>query len=230
MDATGKHSLQLTPRDIPDASTRGGENVRIVSWNLLHSIGAVAEDIAALINKERPDLLIMQEATEAVDQVSRMVGGRCYHQPWPSRKHGLAVWTATNLSRTHSLRLPTSNLPGSLPSRVAQLIEVSGMTIANVHLSHGQVLNRLQLRNIARSTTGPTAIIGDYNAVGPIALKGFHDVGPREATHQAQELLPFRLDRCMVRELLCKDTKSLSRGASDHKPISITLSTRKRAG
>ena len=201
----------------------GQGKLRIVSWNLLHTTGAVAEDIAALIDTEHPDLFFMQEATDVIDHLPELVGGHRYHQAWPERHHGLAVWAAEGLENTHAIQLPASHMPGGLPRRVAQLIEIDGITIANVHLSHGQVLNRIQLRKIARSTLGPTAIIGDYNALGPIVLKDFSDVGPRGATHQAQELLPFRLDRCMVRGLLCEDARSLTRGASDHRPIAMTL-------
>ena len=72
---------------------------------------------------------------------------------------------------------------------------VDGISIANVHLSHGQMLNRRQLRAIAEGTQGPTVIIGDCNAVGPIALGGFSEVGPRNPTHK----LKTRLDRCLIR-------------------------------
>lgn len=199
------------------------ERVRIVSWNLLHSTGAVTEDIAGLIDTEHPDLMLMQEATAAIDALPDLVGGHCFHQPWEGKHHGLAVWAAEGVETTHALRLPASNMPGGLPQRVSQLVEMDGMTIANVHLSHGQVLNRRQLRKISRSVLGPAAIIGDYNSLGPIVLKEFSDVGPRGATHQAQDLLPFRLDRCMVRGLHCEDARSLDRGASDHRPIAMTL-------
>ncbi len=57
------------------------------------------------------------------------------------------------------------------------------MTFANVHLAGGQLLNRRQLARIAGALRGkPSAIIGDYNIVGPVILPGFRDVGPREPT------------------------------------------------
>ena len=97
------------------------------------------------------------------------------------------------------------------------------MTFANVHLSHGQVLNRLQLTHIARALEGPAAVIGDYNAWGPTVLHGFRDVGPREATHVQQNLLHFRLDRCLVRGLSCASARALKKGKSDHRPIMLEL-------
>jgi hypothetical protein len=108
------------------------------------------------------------------------------------------------------------------------------ITFANVHLSHGQLLNRLQLMHIASLLHGPTAIIGDFNAVGPTLLPGFRDVGPREPTHVANNILRFRLDRCLVRGLHCGRAKALDRGPSDHCPIVLelapaTLDVRERA-
>ncbi|MGV2412832.1 UNVERIFIED_CONTAM: hypothetical protein QOZ27_31475, partial [Pseudomonas aeruginosa] len=89
-----------------------------------------------------------------------------------------------------------SRLPGRLPRRRAQIVQVGEITFANVHLSHGQLLNRRQLARIAAHLRGkPSAIIGDYNIVGPVVLPGFADVGPREPTHYASNVVPFRLDR-----------------------------------
>jgi hypothetical protein len=95
-------------------------------------------------------------------------------------------------------------------------------TFVNVHLSHGQLLNRSQLFRILRHVDGPAAIIGDFNAVGPTLLPGFADVGPRQATHVAN-LVRFRLDRCVVRGILCHRARVLRAGSSDHRPILLDL-------
>lgn len=198
-------------------------NLKIISWNLLHQSGALVEDISALIDLEQPDLFLMQEATSVIDTLPSIAGGQYNRYHWPKRRHGLAVWSPKQLPPISLLELPASKIPGSFPRRRAQLLEFEGITIANVHLSHGQFLNRLQLRKIAQSTEGPTAIIGDYNSFGPIVLKHFSDVGPKGSTHRAQDILPFRLDRCMVRNLHCTGAKILHQGASDHRPIYIKL-------
>ena len=115
------------------------------------------------------------------------------------RIHGLAVWSPHRFATPHALPLPASRLPGRLPRRRAQIVQVGEITFANVHLSHGQLLNRRQLARIAAALRGkPSAIIGDYNAVGPVLMPGFSDVGPREPTHFASNVVPFRLDRCLV--------------------------------
>ncbi len=198
--------------------------LRIISWNLLRRTGATKGDVGSLIEQYRPDLLLMQEAARDLIDLPAIAGGHVFHAPLQGRVYGLAVWTPVPLAPPQVLPLPVSTMPGRVPRRVAQIVDVAGISFANVHLSHGQFLNRWQLLYLARSLNGPTAIVGDYNAVGPIRLAGLKDVGPREPTHVAGRLVPFRLDRCMVRGLSCKGSEVLDRGASDHRPIMLRLS------
>lgn len=199
--------------------------MKVVSWNLLRRVGAAVEDVAALIAKQRPDLLLMQEATSEIEKLPALCGGHLDRAPLPARIHGLATWCPHILSRPQPLplKLPISPLPGRVPPRLAQIVQFGEITLANVHLSHGQVLNRLQLRHIASSLPGPAAIIGDFNAVGPTPLLGFRDVGPREPTLIASNVLALRLDRCLVRGLHCTAAGTLDRGPSDHSPIVLDL-------
>ena len=83
--------------------------------------------------------------------------------------------------------------------RVCQILDLEDFTVANVHLSHGQMLNRRQLRRIAEVLPPRAAVLGDFNLVGPALLPGFRDVGPREPTHVAGDLVPLRIDRCSAR-------------------------------
>jgi len=154
-----------------------------------------------------------------------LVGGCFFCEPLEGRIYGLAVWSPHPLLRPYALRLPVSQVPGRVPPRVAQIVQLGDVTFANVHLSHGQFLNRWQLMHIANALDGPAAIVGDYNAVGPIKLAGFKDVGPRQSTHSPNDIISFRLDRCMVRGLRCSYARVLARGSSDHHPISLKLHT-----
>jgi endonuclease/exonuclease/phosphatase (EEP) superfamily protein YafD len=198
--------------------------VKVISWNLLRRTGAAVRHVAALIDHERPDLLLMQEATNEMEALPSLAGGHFHRLPWASRIHGLAAWSPHPLAVPRSLPLPASRLPGRLPRRVSQIVQVDDMLFANVHLSHGQLLNRRQLARIAMALQGhPAAIIGDYNAVGPIVMSGFKDVGPRLATHFASNVVPFRLDRCLVRGLRCTEAHALEFGPSDHRPIVLHL-------
>lgn len=199
--------------------------MKIISWNLYYRKGAVAADISRLIEQEQPDLFVMQEATKGIEALPRLVEGRFHKLRWRGKTYSLAAWLpdtdhGAELSR---LVLPFSKLPGKFPPRVTQIIEIEGMTIANVHLSHGQMLNRRQLRRIADAVKGPLAIIGDFNAFGPIVMRGFTDVGPRKRTHFAQKVVPLRLDRCLVRGITASRSEALERGPSDHRPILLEL-------
>ena len=198
--------------------------MKIISWNLLRRTGAAVDDVAALIGRERPDVMLMQEATKEIEALPGLVGGHFHRVPWASRIHGLATWSRHRFAAPQILALPMSRLPGRLPGRVSQLVQVGEIRFANVHLSHGQLLNRRQLGRIAAALHGhPAAIIGDYNAVGPVLLPGFRDVGPREPTHFASNIVPFRLDRCLVHGLHCVGTRALDFGPSDHRPIVLEL-------
>lgn len=201
--------------------------MKILSWNLYYRKGAAAADVVALIEQEAPDLVLMQEVTKGIETLPRLVEGQFHRLKWRGKSYGLAAWLPPGRGEVTPRRLvlPFSRLPGRFPPRVTQLIEMDGMTIANVHLSHGQMLNRRQLARIAHAVRGPLAIIGDFNALGPIVMRGFADVGPRKRTHFAQRLVPLRLDRALVRDISCTSAEALDRGPSDHKPILLDLRT-----
>lgn len=194
--------------------------MKLLSWNLLRLTGATLHDVVSLIEQERPDLMLMQEATHAIDALPSRIGGAYARMPLPGRVHGLAMWMPKSSGNgAISLRLPR----GLLVDRVCQILDVGPFTVANVHLSHGQLLNRRQLRRIAAHLPPCAAIVGDYNLVGPVMLRGFRDAGPHHYTHLSADFLPLRLDRCLVRGLTCTDTSVLPRGGSDHKPIMMHL-------
>ena len=198
--------------------------MRVISWNLLRLEGAAVDDVAALLERERPDVLLMQEVTQHMDVLLRRCPGHYHRLPWPGRIHGLAVWSRHNSPRRTSCRCRPRALPGRLPRRRSQIVQVGDITFANVHLSHGQLLNRRQLLRIAAALRGkPSAIIGDYNAVGPSLIPGFADVGPREPTHFGGDVVPFRLDRCLAHRLSLHFAGTLEFGPSDHKPIVLDL-------
>ncbi len=192
---------------------------KIISWNLLHHEGANLGDVLRLARHGQPDLLLLQEATREMDALPDYLGGYYARAPLPGRRHGLAMWSPRKLPAPRVLPLPS----GAVVQRVCQMITVGGLTIANVHLSHGQLLNRRQLRHIAQHLPSRAAILGDFNLVGPCLLQGFADVGPREPTHRCADMVPLRLDRCLVRGLDCQATAALHGEGSDHRPIMVTL-------
>jgi len=195
--------------------------LKIISWNLLHTTGAEVEHVQAMIAEHRPDLFLMQEATEAIDVLPLRLGGHYARMELPGRLHGLAAWSRLAFSSpAESLLLQR----GLVVKRVCQMLDLGGLEIANVHLSHGQMLNRRQLRRIAAALPDKAAILGDCNMVGAPLLPGFKDVGGRQSTHKSGGFIPLRLDRCFIRGVRCMSATALHRGASDHRPIMVVLS------
>jgi endonuclease/exonuclease/phosphatase (EEP) superfamily protein YafD len=194
--------------------------MKIISWNLLHTVGATLEQIAQLAERERPDLLLMQEATEQVDLLPAWLGGHLSRNRLPGRLHGLATWSP------HPFQQEPQHLllqRGIFVSRISQIVTLQGFSVANVHLSHGQLMNRRQLRLIAKHLPHAAMIIGDCNMVGPSLLPGFSDVGRRAPTHDMAKLVPLRLDRCFIRGLQCDRAEVLGRMGSDHRPIALWI-------
>jgi endonuclease/exonuclease/phosphatase (EEP) superfamily protein YafD len=204
----------------PDGTPDRGRVTKIISWNLLRLTGARIGDVVRLARHERPDLLLMQEATREIDALADYLGGFYARVPLPGRIHGLAMWSPTDLPKPRVLKLPS----GAVVDRVCQIIDLGAFSVANVHLSHGQLLNRRQLRHIAGHLPPHAAVLGDYNLVGPALLPGFADIGPREPTHVCADMVPLRLDRCYARGMSCVESAALNRHTSDHRPIMVKLS------
>lgn len=195
--------------------------IKIVSWNLLRLTGATLDDVVRLARQERPRLLLMQEVTQRMDDLPKHLGGSYARVLQPGRIHGLAYWSPEPVPEPLVLDLQK----GAMYRRVCQVVDLGAFVVANVHLSHGQLLNRRQLRRIADALPHRAAVLGDYNLVGPTLLPGFRDVGPREPTHRAGDVLPLRLDRCLIRGLVCGTVQALHRSGSDHRPIVVRLGT-----
>lgn len=195
----------------------------IVSWNLLHKKGATLEDIILLIRVTKPDILLLQEAKPEIDQLPHLIGGHYARSALEGRPHGAACWSLMPFETPVLLPLQ----PGLCAHRSAQLLEFETgfgiFSIANVHLSHGPMLNRRQLRLIRSRLTERAIIMGDFNIIGPPLLKDFRDIGPLEGTHRMLNHVPLRLDRCLARGFGRLQTNALPRFGSDHRPILVRV-------
>lgn len=199
----------------------------ILSWNLLMRAGAGTADIRRLVDTHHPDLVLLQEATTAIDRLPELLGGQYVRRAMPGRSHGLAAWSESPFT-TETVSLPAAgrlDIPvpifRSIAPRIALVVRILGVDIANVHLDHGQWANRRQLRHLLASCPGIGMVIGDYNALGTTTLPGFSDVGPRRPTHTAYGVIPVRLDRCLSRGGQVTRSTALARGNSDHRPILV---------
>ncbi len=203
--------------------------MRVLSWNLLRGRGAGVEDIRRLVEAHRPDLVLLQEATAGIDALPDALGGSYARREMEGRGHGPAAWSLRPFTAEAVALPPAARLDIPVPTRrrltgrVALIVGLDGLEIANVHLDHGQFANRRQLRHLLDRCPRLDAVIGDYNALGATRLPGFADVGPRRATHRAKGVVPLRLDRCLARGLRREGATALAYGASDHRPILVDL-------
>ena len=191
--------------------------------------GAGVDEIRRLVDVHHPDLVLMQEATAAIDALPEWLGGCFVRKTMHRRSHGPAAWssrffTATTVTLPIATRL---DLPvpvfRMIERRIALIIHIDATEFATVHLDHGQLANRRQLRHLVHCFPKLDAILGDFNALGATNLPGFTDVGPRSATHRAYGIVPVRIDRCLLRKPREARTDALAYGGSDHRPILIDL-------
>ncbi len=203
--------------------------MRVLSWNLLRRRGAGVQDICRLVEAHRPDLVLLQEATARIDALPDVLGGRYTRREMEGRGHGLAAWSLRPFTADTVALPPATRLDLPVPirrrltRRIAVTVRLDGIEIANVHLDHGQRANRRGLRHLLNQCPRLHAVIGDYNALGAVRLPGFADVGPHRTTHWAWDIMPLRLDRCLVRGLRGEGAAALAYGPSDHRPILVDL-------
>jgi len=197
--------------------------LKIVSWNILRITGATAEDIAAVVRQERPQLLLLQEASARIFALSALVGGVVALRIFPGGEDGLAVWSSAPLPPIDYLDLEHDPAQPLKRRRCAMILRFPTYTVANIHLAHNQGLLRRQFNSTATASGPRAVVIGDFNVVGPLSRRGWKDCGPRVVTHFARGVLPFRLDRCMVRGWEPRSARALPRGRSDHRPIVVEL-------
>ena len=97
--------------------------MKIISWNLLRLTGASLSEVISLIEHERPDVLLMQEATSAIDGLVGKVGGHYARHPLPGNVHGHgpAIWTRAP-ARTAPTEFALQG--GLLIQRVCQIVDL----------------------------------------------------------------------------------------------------------
>ena len=94
--------------------------MKVISWNLWHRGGAVLAHLAALVEAERPDLLLMQEAKPALSELTDVVGGFFHFLALPKRVYGLGAWTPHDIPQPDFVELPGSRLPGRVRRRCSR--------------------------------------------------------------------------------------------------------------
>jgi len=173
------------------------DRLRVVSWNLLRRVvgsGGIESNVAKLVKSHHPDLLLLQECTEEISKPA-LAGGRAFFSshPMQARIYGLAAWSPHPFpqSNCHPAALfHPAGTGAATAGRRSFPFMASPSPMCN--LSHGQFLKSLPAATHHGADEGPAAIIGDFNAVGPVGFQGFSDI--RAA--QAQPIAPAKSSRC----------------------------------
>ena len=209
---------------------RNSNATRLLSWNLLHGSGAETDDVARLVEEHKPDVVLIQEAGTRLDTLQARLGGHYARRQMGHREHGPAVWSSHQLEDLETIALPRATrfdfpvpIFRTVADRLALLVRVNDICFANVHLDHGQIANRRQIRHLVTTRGAIDVVAGDFNALGTTRVAGFEDVGPRTATHIAKGIVPVRIDRCLTRNIKAIRAEALARGKSDHRPILMDL-------
>lgn len=196
--------------------------VRLMSWNVARAAGPRLDAVAALVGAHGPDLFLVQEATEDIRGLAATLGGHVYFEPaFPIARgsEGMAIWSPAPLDALGRLAL------GGWPwPRVALRCRVGPMTICNLHLSHLPWQRARQLRTVSDALPRPLAMAGDFNRPGGCRLAGFTPAVPQGWSF-ARGPLRLRLDAALVSPgIAVREARYLESGASDHKPLLLTLS------
>ena len=144
--------------------------LRLLSYNIRHGGGGRAERLAAVISREMPDVVILQEATrpDVVDAVARATGmaqwgaRRGYSLGFMSREPVVhSAWYRPRISRHAFIEV----VPARAPWRIF------GVHLSAVHAAWTERRRRMELRALLRAIAehqhGPHALVGDFNTVAP---------------------------------------------------------------
>lgn len=150
--------------------------LKIATWNV-NSIRARMPVVTRWIEKEKPDILCMQElkATEEQFPTQEFTDLGYY-----SAVNGQVRWNGVAIISRFPMTDVKTDLSGFLPDQSRMIsASVCGINLINVYVPNGGDIDdprfqeKLQyyevLRKFALSSSGPTVIVGDFNvAPGPL--------------------------------------------------------------
>ncbi len=150
--------------------------IKIATWNV-NSVRARMTVIASWIEKEKPDILCLQELKATEEQFPRQeLCDLGYH----SAVNGQVRWNGVEIVCLAPLADVESDLTGFLPEQKRMISgSVHGIRLINVYVPNGRDIDhpgfqeKLRyfevLREYALASPGPTVILGDFNvAPGPV--------------------------------------------------------------
>jgi exodeoxyribonuclease-3 len=144
--------------------------LRLLSYNIRYGGRGRAEQLAAVINREMPDVVILQEATrpDVVEAIARATGMAewgarpGYSLGFLSRRRVThAAWYRPRFSRHAFVEV----VPADPPWRIF------GVHLSAVHAAWTERRRLMELRALLRAIAvhqhGPHALVGDFNTLAP---------------------------------------------------------------
>lgn len=224
------------------AAPSAGVRLRLMHANVLGGNRDYAA-LASVVEKERPDVLVLQEFTGAWEEGLRGLEAQYPYSKLAPRQggSGMALYSRHPLEGAEVLNLdPTSHL--ALFARVK--VEGATLTVLALHPPTPVRADKFANRNlqferaasIMRETPGPKLLVGDLNVTmwSPYFADLVRDSGLRNA-RRGFALIPswpvplptplqIPIDHCLVSDDLAVDSiRTGARTGSDHRPLIIDL-------
>src|SRR6266508_957252 len=245
--------LASTPA--PAAPAKGkADSLRLVSWNIHYARNADGvidpETIAATLEKQRPDVIMLQEVSrgwpiggtlDGAEWLSRRLAMPYVYAPAADEQFGNLILSRVRITRVATGALPqgTSTMRRSYARATVELESGRTLDLFDLHLAHHDRETPTRLAELkvllgAWHSKAPAVIAGDLNSgPGSNEVARFHDAGLVSAqdTTGHSGLLTSPTDRPAHRVDWIFGTPDLSFShfamprvtASDHFPLAVTV-------
>lgn len=227
------------------AEPEPSSELRVMSWNIRHGVGMddqlSLERIAAVIRKENPDVILVQEVdkgckrSDGVDQATELGKLLEFHSAFGKAmdfdggQYGQAI-----LSRFPIQDAKVHELPGSGEPRIAfsGILEtpIGTLTVATIHLDHRDPDQRVAQAQVAAEALAqgkqPVILGGDFNDLPDSKTLAVFNQAPWTVVSKTGKTHPsdhpeIEIDHILLRGLLSMEPSVVidERIASDHRPV-----------
>jgi endonuclease/exonuclease/phosphatase (EEP) superfamily protein YafD len=226
------------------ATTAADGPIRILTANI-EARGGQPEDIAALVDESRPDIVLLQEveqATLAALEDEPALAAFSYRSiPARNAPFSVVVWSRWPIEAVETQPFSGALLVHSVVDSPFGLVTVSGVHTTSPDLTEFVSLWNEQLGTLARlDTSSPRILAGDFNATADhrpfreLLASGWIDAYDErgcglDATWPAR-VVPFafyRLDHILVTDHFQIESMEVAKlPGSDHKPLLVSVRLR----
>lgn len=247
--------VMLATTPAPAAPAKGkADSLRLVSWNIHYARnpdGVIdPETIAATLEKQRPDVIMLQEVSrgwpiggtlDGAEWLSRRLAMPYVYAPAADEQFGNLILSRVRITKVATGALPqgTSTMRRSYARATVELESGRTLDLFDLHLAHHDQETPTRLAELkvllgAWHSKAPAVIAGDLNSgPGSKEVARFHDAGLVSAqdTTGHSGLLTSPTDRPAHRVDWIFGTPDLSFShfamprvtASDHFPLAVTV-------